>query len=116
MAPMRNPPLTTVMRECSGSILCKHTSRLGWNTPAFIISISAVPPATGRMVGSSGSSKDIASLSEVGSTISNGITYASPGTYIACQAASLLSTWSAIWARVPTQISGADIASSMIFS
>jgi hypothetical protein len=52
---------------------CRQISRVGWNTPAFIISISAVPPETARIVGSSGSSSDIASLSDFGSTISNGI-------------------------------------------
>src|SRR5277367_5947121 len=53
---------------------CRLTSLLGWNTPAFIISISAVPPATGRTVGSSGSSSAIASFSDVGSTMSKAIT------------------------------------------
>src|SRR5262249_61034019 len=46
--------------------------------PAFIININAVPPATGRIVGSSGSSKASASLSERGSAISNGIIPSSP--------------------------------------
>src|ERR1700728_4769036 len=53
---------------------CRQTRRGGVNTPAFIISITAVPPATGRIVGSCGSSILIASCSDVGSTISNGIT------------------------------------------
>src|SRR5665213_695480 len=75
MAPIRNsPPPVTVMREYSGSMRCRQTRRVGWNTPAFIISISAVPPATARMVGSFGSSNATASLSEAGSTMSNGIT------------------------------------------
>ena len=60
-------------REYLLSILRRLTSLSGRNTPAFIISISAVPPAIGRMVGSSGSSSLIASASEVGSASSNGI-------------------------------------------
>src|SRR5580704_9948441 len=76
IAPMRKALPATVMRECSGSMPCRQISRVGWNTPAFIISISAVPPATARTAGSCGSSSDIASRSDVGSTISNGITEA----------------------------------------
>ena len=61
------------MLEYFCSILRRLTSFSGWNTPAFIISISAVPPAIGRTVASSGSSSSIALASEVGSTTSNGI-------------------------------------------
>jgi hypothetical protein len=57
----------------SAASLRKLTSRVGRNTPAFIISINAVPPAIGRTVASSGSSSEIASASDAGSTSSNGI-------------------------------------------
>ena len=56
------------MRGYCGASLRRLTSRVGRNTPAFIISISAVPPAIGRTVGSSGSSSVMASGSEVGSS------------------------------------------------
>src|SRR5262249_18419662 len=49
------------------------TSFVGRNTPAFIISISAVPPAMGRTVSSSGSSSWTAAASEVGSASSKGV-------------------------------------------
>src|SRR5262249_38314615 len=53
--------------------LRRLTNRVGRNTPAFIISISAVPPAIGRTVGSSGSSRPIASCRDVGSSNSKGV-------------------------------------------
>ena len=74
MAPMMSPP--SARPRCPDSCrssLRRLTSRVGRNTPAFIISISAVPPAIGRTVASSGSSSAIASRSEVGSTSSNGV-------------------------------------------
>ena len=92
MAPMRSALPLTVMRECSGSMPCRQISRVGWNTPAFIISISAVPPATARIVGSSGSSSDTASLSDFGSTISNGITACFSRQVLCLQAFVTLST------------------------
>ena len=51
MAPMRRPSASAAMPEYLLSILRRLTSVSGWNTPAFIISISAVPPAIGRTVG-----------------------------------------------------------------
>src|SRR4051812_12024524 len=45
----------------------------GRKTPAFIISINAVPPATGRIVSSLGSSSLIASENVMGSASSNWI-------------------------------------------
>src|SRR3954470_7217569 len=50
------------------------TRRVGRNTAAFIISMSAVPPAMGRTDGSSGSIRSSASLKERGSASSNGVT------------------------------------------
>src|SRR4051794_41933415 len=50
------------------------TRRVGRNTAAFIISMSAVPPAIGRTDGSSGSIRSNASLKERGSASSNGVT------------------------------------------
>ena len=47
--------------RCASGSLRRLTSRVGRKTPAFIISISAVPPAIGRTDGSSGSSSAIAS-------------------------------------------------------
>ena len=74
MAPMASAPFfSLVIPECSGASLRKLTRRRGRNTPAFIISISAVPPAIGRTLGSSGSRSAMASDSEVGSTSSNGV-------------------------------------------
>ena len=61
------------MRVNLSPSLRRLTSRRGRNTPAFIISISAVPPAIGRTSGSSGSISAIASLSEAGSSSSNGV-------------------------------------------
>jgi hypothetical protein len=55
------------------SILRRLTSFAGRNTPAFIISMRAVPPAMGRTVSSSGSSNLIASASDRGWASSNGV-------------------------------------------
>ena len=51
----------------------------GLNTPAFIISINAVPPAIGRTLGSSGFKSLMAAASEVGSARSKGIIYPPAG-------------------------------------
>ena len=67
------------MLEYLLSILRRLMSFSGLNTPAFIISISAVPPAIGRIVGSSGLSSLIAAASEVGSARSKGIIYPPAG-------------------------------------
>ena len=57
MAPMvRSPPGPAAMRACSWPSLRRLTRRVGRKTPAFIISMSAVPPAIGRTDESSGSS------------------------------------------------------------
>src|SRR5471030_1410706 len=65
MAPIvSSPEVATAMREKSVPILRKLTSRVGRNTPAFIISISAVPPAIARTSGSSGSMSAMASLKD----------------------------------------------------
>ena len=78
-APMvSSPDGAATMRVKPSPSLRKLTSRRGRNTPAFIISISAVPPAIGRTSGSSGSISAIASLSEAGSLSSNGVTMSSP--------------------------------------
>ena len=78
MAPMVSAPSgAAAMRVLSRESLRKLTSRLGRNTPAFIISISAVPPAIGRTPASSGSSSAMASPSEAGSTSSNGVMWRS---------------------------------------
>ena len=74
MAPMMSsPPGPTAMRACSWPSLRRLTSRVGRKTPAFIISMSAVPPAIGRTDVSSGSSSAMASRSELGSSSSNGV-------------------------------------------
>ena len=74
MAPMVSAPsFPAATREYRAASLRKLTNRVGRNTPAFIISISAVPPAIGRTVGSSASSSAMASSSEAGSTSSNGV-------------------------------------------
>ena len=74
MAPIeRWPSAPTAMRVSWSPSLRKLTSLVGWNTPAFIISINAVPPAIGRTVGSSGSSRPMASCKDVGSSNSKGV-------------------------------------------
>ena len=73
MAPTRSPSPLAAMPEYFASMPRRLISLAGRNTPAFIISISAVPPAIGRTVGSSGSSSFTASASLVGSASSNGV-------------------------------------------
>ncbi len=66
----RNAPAA---REYLLSTARRLTSRRGRKNPDFIMSIKAVPPAMGRTDESSGSSNPIASRSERGSAISNGV-------------------------------------------
>jgi hypothetical protein len=73
IVPMLTPVEVTVMSAYVRSIFRRLTSFAGRNTPAFIISMSAVPPAMGRIVSSSGSRSFIAAASDVGSASSNGI-------------------------------------------
>jgi len=74
IAPMvRSPADAAAMWVNASPSLRKLTRRLGRKTPAFIISISAVPPAIGRTSGSSGSISAMASLSESGSSSSKAI-------------------------------------------
>ena len=72
IAPTFNSPLALSM-ETNSFTAARLTSFDGRNTPAFIISISAVPPASGRTVGSSTSSSATASFSDFGSASSNGV-------------------------------------------
>src|SRR5262245_13975642 len=73
IAPMVKPSDPTVMVAYLLSIFLKLTSLVGRNTPAFIINMSAVPPAIGRTAPSSGSSSLIAAAIELGSASSNGV-------------------------------------------
>ena len=73
MAPTRSPSPVAAMPEYFASMLRRLMSLAGRNTPAFIISISAVPPAIGRTVASSGSSSLTASASVLGSASSKGV-------------------------------------------
>ena len=72
VAPILSSPFAVAI-EVSSLMPRRLTSFDGRNTPAFIISISAVPPAIGRMVGSSASSSPTASFSVFGSASSNGV-------------------------------------------
>src|SRR5262245_45860333 len=72
-APMVRPSSVALMDAYRPSIFLRLTSFAGRNTPAFIINISAVPPATGRTVSSSGSRSAIAAAREAGWASSNGI-------------------------------------------
>ena len=79
IAPMVSvPSAPATMRAYWASSLRRLTSRVGRNTPAFIISIRAVPPAIGRTVESSGSSSARASRREAGSASSNGVMLPNP--------------------------------------
>ena len=76
IAPTRSSPPGPV-RMPARSSLPRLTRRDGRSTPAFIISIRAVPPEIGRTEGSFASSDAIASRSDRGSASSNGITLVS---------------------------------------
>ncbi len=75
---MSAPSAETAIAFAPPSILRKLTSRRGLNTPAFIISIKAVPPAIGRTLGSSGSISASASANDMGCSNSNGVMARSP--------------------------------------
>ena len=70
-APMTRPPSGAAAMLESVLSLRRLTSRVGRNTPAFIISIRAVPPPSGRTEASSGSSRRRASSMVAGSASSN---------------------------------------------
>src|SRR5688572_16613601 len=67
IAPMRSSPFASILSKPS---LRRLTNRLGRSTPAFIISMSAVPPESGRA--SSASRSALASCRLCGSASSNG--------------------------------------------
>src|SRR5688572_14193101 len=72
MAPIRSSPFAPAsIAKCRCSTARRLMSRAGWNTPIFIISITAVPPAIARA--ESVSSSAAASRSVLGSTSSKGV-------------------------------------------
>ena len=72
-APMRAPPAASKRMSEHPRTERRLTRRVGRNKPAFIIIISAVPPAIGRTEASSGSRSPTASRSDCASTSSKGI-------------------------------------------
>ena len=97
IAPMRSPSAPALMSEYLLSILRRLMSFSGLNTPAFIISIKAVPPAIGRMLGSSGFKSLMAAASEVGSARSKGIIYPPAGFRRTRRAAALRISFPCPW-------------------
>ena len=122
MAPMVSSPFgpDRDARVARWPSLRRLTSRVGRNTPAFIISISAVPPAIGRTDGSSGSSRAMASRSEVGSSELERGHGAAPGrsprrrraaAAANCRSISLALARSTGWPRLPSlPVSAASIS------